>query len=274
MFLTGMFVFRPASVFGNKPNTIEKSQPGLSLNSHALQQDSVLLPEGVKAVWDLNKAYRETTPTREQICINGLWQWQPAERTSLVIPSGRWGYFKVPGTWPNSPASNENQRLYDHPSWTEEQRKDVIAAWYQRELIIPATWKDRRIILSMDYINSNAIVFVDGQKAGELWYPAGDLDLTSFCKPGEKHTITIKLNAVPLKDVITAYSDTNMGRQVQPVVSRRGICGDVFLRGIPRGPSIGNVTVETSFRKGEITFKAGLRNLQEGKKYKLRILIT
>jgi len=36
------------------------------------------LPEAVKAVWDLGKAYRETTPTRERICINGLWQWQPA----------------------------------------------------------------------------------------------------------------------------------------------------------------------------------------------------
>lgn len=31
------------------------------------------LPEGVKAVWDLNSAYRETTPTRERICINGLY---------------------------------------------------------------------------------------------------------------------------------------------------------------------------------------------------------
>ena len=25
----------------------------------------------------MSKAYRETTPTSERICINGLWRWQP-----------------------------------------------------------------------------------------------------------------------------------------------------------------------------------------------------
>ena len=49
------------------------SVPGLS---HA--QSVAPLPRGVKAVWNLDKAYRETTPTRERICINGLWRWQPA----------------------------------------------------------------------------------------------------------------------------------------------------------------------------------------------------
>ena len=42
------------------------------------EQSAVPLPESVKAVWDLGKAYHETTPTRERICINGLWRWQPA----------------------------------------------------------------------------------------------------------------------------------------------------------------------------------------------------
>jgi hypothetical protein len=37
-----------------------------------------LLPAGAKAVWDLDKAFRETTYSRERICINGLWQWQPS----------------------------------------------------------------------------------------------------------------------------------------------------------------------------------------------------
>ena len=32
------------------------------------------LPPGVKAVWNLNAAHREWTPTRERVCINGLWR--------------------------------------------------------------------------------------------------------------------------------------------------------------------------------------------------------
>ena len=60
------------------------------------------LPAGVTAVWDLDKSYRETTPTRERICLNGLWRWQPAQADpgKTEPPKANWGYFKVPGCWP------------------------------------------------------------------------------------------------------------------------------------------------------------------------------
>src|SRR5271157_877230 len=55
------------------------------------------LPEGVRAVWDLDKAVHETTPTRERVCLNGLWQWQPDQTPSDQPPAANWGWFKVPG---------------------------------------------------------------------------------------------------------------------------------------------------------------------------------
>src|SRR4051812_13418772 len=58
------------------------------------------LPSGVQAVWDVNKAFHETTPTRERISLNGLWRWQPAEAKAQVPPKENWGFFKVPGSWP------------------------------------------------------------------------------------------------------------------------------------------------------------------------------
>src|SRR5258705_6415453 len=66
----------------------------------AFAQESATLPDAVKAVWDLSKAQHDTTPTRERICLNGLWRWQPAEAQSQQPPSGQWGFFKVPGSWP------------------------------------------------------------------------------------------------------------------------------------------------------------------------------
>ncbi len=275
MFITGMSISKPVSFLRNKDMFEGGRAFDIFTQTDPIIQDSVRLPEGVKAVWDLNKAFRETTSTREHISINGLWQWQPAELSSEVLPTSGWGYFKVPGSWHNTTnTANENQKLYTHPAWKEDLRKDVTAAWYQRELNIPGNWAGRRIILTMEYINSNAIVYIDGKKAGELWFPAGELDLTPVCKPGGKHLLSIKLKAVPLKDVITAFSDTNMGRQVQATVARRGICGDVYLCGIPKGPSIDHIAIETSVRKQEITFKTGILNLAANKKYKLRILIT
>src|ERR1051326_1851464 len=62
--------------------------------------EAVTLPSGVKAVWDVAQAYHETTPTRERICLNGLWRWQPADAGSDQVPAARWGFFKVPGSWP------------------------------------------------------------------------------------------------------------------------------------------------------------------------------
>ena len=44
-----------------------------------LAADDLALPEGVKAVWDSARAWRQATPTRERMCVNGLWRWQPAD---------------------------------------------------------------------------------------------------------------------------------------------------------------------------------------------------
>jgi beta-galactosidase len=46
---------------------------------------AVQLPPGVKPVWDLAKAYREATPTRGRVCVNGLWRWQPAEAVEAEL---------------------------------------------------------------------------------------------------------------------------------------------------------------------------------------------
>src|ERR1700686_4686081 len=62
--------------------------------------DDLALPNGVKAVWDMDKAWHETTPTRERVCLNGLWAWQPGKADTEAPPAGNWGGFKVPGAWP------------------------------------------------------------------------------------------------------------------------------------------------------------------------------
>src|SRR5262249_47485035 len=55
------------------------------------------LPRGVEAVWDLSAAYHETTPSRERICLNGLWRWQPARTGARQSqpPGSGWGYFRI-----------------------------------------------------------------------------------------------------------------------------------------------------------------------------------
>src|SRR5262249_25923203 len=141
-------------------------------------ESAVDLPQSVKPVWNLNRAYREVTPSRERVCINGLWRWQPA--IDEAVPTNHWGYFKFPGSWPGITdyMQKDHQTFYPDESWKNILRGGVPAAWYQREVVVPTNWIGRRIVLSSEYLNSHALVFVDGKRAGEMRFPAGEVDIT------------------------------------------------------------------------------------------------
>jgi hypothetical protein len=229
------------------------------------------LPRGVKAVWDVAKAARESTSTRERICLNGLWRWQPATQQSKTAPTASWGHFKVPGCWPGITdyLQKDSQTLYRHPAWQDADLAGLTAAWYERELEIPALWKDRRVSVAIEYLNSNAAVFVDGKLAGEVRFPGAELDLTSICEPGGEYRLSVLVVALPLSGVMLSYTDTATARKVKGAVARRGLCGDVYLIGSPSGPRIGNVSVDTSVRAGRISCVATVNGLTAGERYSL-----
>ena len=234
------------------------------------------LPPGAQIVWELSKAYRETTPTRERICLNGLWRWQPAMPTADPVPTNRWGFFKVPGSWPGITdyMQKDSQTVHVHPAWKETRLREVTAAWHQREFTVPSEWTGRRIALSAEYLNSFAAVYVDGRKAGELHFPAGEVDLTDICQPGARHVLSLLVVALPLKGVMLSYTDSASAREVRGSVARRGLCGDVFLVSTPRAARLADVRVTTSVRQGEITLDTALQDLPAGQSWTLAARVT
>ena len=170
-------------------------------------------------------------PVRAQISLHGEWRFQPEGAPA-------WSTLRIPEAWPRETRAT--------------------AARYERQIAIPAEWAGRRITLSADCVNSYALVQVDGVKAGEMRYPAGEVDLTAFCHPGQTHVLSMDVIAMPLKAVMLSYSDTASARTVAGAVARRGIVGDVFLNVMPLGPRITGVKVETSVRKWEISVEAAI----------------
>jgi beta-galactosidase len=243
--------------------------------SGAADPSTAPLPKGVKAVWDLHLAQRETTPTRERISLNGLWQWQPAEAQAGQVPAGNWGYFKVPGSWPGITdyMQKDSQRVYEHPSWKGQRLVSVTAAWSQREFTVPANWTGRRILARIEYLNSFASLYIDEQLVGELQFPGGELDLSAVCLPGRTHRLSLLVVALPLKAVMMSHTDSASAREVKGDVRRRGLCGDIYLVSTPAGPRIADVKVATSVRKHEITFDAALEALAPAAAYTLRARI-
>ena len=236
----------------------------------------VTLPDGVKPVWEISKAFRESTPTRERICLNGLWRWQPASDNVNTVPASDWGYFKVPGSWPGITdyMQKDCQTVHAHPVWKSVKLGAVTAAWYQREITVPDEFRDRRIGVQIDCLNSFATVYLDGRKVGNLRFPGGEVDLTGFCKPGSKHVLSLHVVAMPLKGVLLSYSDSASAREVKGSVERRGLCGDVFLIAAPLTARIGDVKVATSVRNWSMTFETSLQGLAADKRYVLGSVIT
>lgn len=245
----------------------------------ARAQADAPLPEGVRAVWDLGKAWRETTPTRERISINGLWRWQPARDkadAAPAVPAGEWGYFKVPGSWPGITdyMQKDSQTVFAHASWKDQRVSAISTAWYQREIEIPAAWQGRRVALSLEYLNSFATVYVDGKKAGDLRFPAGELDLTAHVRPGQKHVLSLYVVAMPLKGVKLSYADTATAKEVKGTVARRGLCGDAYLVSSASKAELADVRVDTSVRRGELTLSATPTGLASDGQYILRATVS
>jgi hypothetical protein len=168
---------------------------------------------------------------------------------------------------------HDYQTLYPNSDWTNTNLGELQSAWYERTITIPKGWAGRRISLDVEYLNSFATVYLDGRRIGELRFPAGEMELSAALGPGTTHRLNLLVVAMPLKAVMESYNDTNAARQRKGKVDRRGLCGDVWLKSEPAGARLVGVKVDTSFRQGQITFDAGLKDLKPEGGYKLRATI-
>ncbi len=231
------------------------------------------LPEGATAVWSLDTAGREATPTREYVSLDGFWQWQPAGDDLGSIPTDGWGYLRVPSPWPGGRRGGSNPSFQPNPDWSEDLLQDPKAAWYQLEIAVPTEWTGRRIALTTEFLHSFASVYVDGRKVGDMQFPAGEVDLTEVCRPGEKHVLNVLVLAVPWQAVMLAFNDTNAAREVEGRLRMKGLCGDVFLVSTPPKTRLGDMRVETSVRNWQITFNTALDRAAPDGKYVLHAQI-
>ncbi|WP_333865156.1 sugar-binding domain-containing protein [Sphingobacterium sp.] len=91
----------------------------------------------------------------------------------------------------------------------------VGAAWYTRELSIPAGWVGKTMILSLERVLWESAVWIDGiavpQKQRSLVSPH-EFDLSALLKAGSKHRLTIRVDnrkklAISVDDMAHAYTD-------------------------------------------------------------------
>ena len=113
------------------------------------------------------------------------------------------------------------------PFWLQPEKYYTGAAWYQRDIEIPADWKGKRVLLTLERPHWETRVWVDGRAVGSnksLSTPH-EYDLGTNLPPG-KHQLTIRVDNSLVVDVgVNSHciSDHTQGNW-------NGIVGNINLR--------------------------------------------
>lgn len=130
---------------------------------------------------------------------------------------------------------------YSFPRKNTSDTSDVIRV----SVDIPKEWKDKRVSLNVPYAlhMSDMVVFLNGEKAGEIYRPAGEIDISEKLKYGEKNEISY---------ILSQSGDiTSRGKSKTVKLTHRarpGLAENIRLDATPR-TYIDDVFANTSWRK-------------------------
>ena len=250
--IIGLF-FTAATVFGfigyalQNPNSA--SNPGISIGFPNLTMAAVGAID--------NK--------RDQIYLNGTWQFVPAlgnPQNPPVSPS--WGSIWVPGDW----QQETNQSVPgiitrgSGKEWENFNSKQLLKAWYKKNIDIPRDWTNRRIFIDLARVSTDAVIFVNGINCGQIEWPYGTIEITKAVKPGQ-NTLSILVAAVSdEKEKAVIMDSTEIYREKSNLQSR-GIIGEVRVFSVPPGPLISDLFVQTSTRKKQIKLDVELKDVAQ-----------
>ncbi len=156
------------------------------------------------------------------------------------------------------------------PFWLQPTKYYAGAAWYQRDIEIPADWRGKRVVLHLERAHWETRVWVDGQSFGSNTALATphEYDLGTGVAPG-KHTLTIRVDNRLIVDVGVnshSVSDHTQGNW-------NGIVGKIELRATPP-VWIDDLRVHPDVRKKSIKVTGVIRNLTgRAGKDKLRVKV-
>ncbi len=148
------------------------------------------------------------------------------------------------------------------PFWLQPLKYYKGAAWYQREIVIPATWNKKHINLFLERCHWESRLWVDGQEAGmqnSLGTPH-QYDLSSLLTPG-KHRLTLCIDN-RVKDIDPGINSHSISDHTQ--TNWNGITGQMFLESRPP-IFIKNIEVFPDIERKLINAKISVDNSSEEK---------
>ncbi len=233
---------------------------------------------------NFNKAFKQEpteklTSTREQICLNGLWNFCPAQQLNNPPKNEEFGAIWVPGAWHT-----------DNPWWTmvpgvhnkgkgkawKKNLKEVQTVWYKRKITIPPNWAKRKIRIDFQKISTDAIVFINETAVDTINWPGGSVDITHHVDAGKSYDLELLVMATADKGhTFNLMGTANaMVTKVENKLITCGITGEVYLETQPKGMHISDVFVQTSVRKKQIKIDVEISDCIKSGNYSLKTSIV
>ncbi len=137
------------------------------------------------------------TKTREVKDLSGIWRFK-VDWKGKGLEEGWYG-SPLRDTIPMPVPSSYNDVTQD-----PKVRDHVGTVWYEREFVVPSSWKDKRVFVRVGAAAHRAIVFVNGRKAVE--HEGGFLpfeaEVTDLLKFGDENRITIAVDNTLSWDIL------------------------------------------------------------------------
>jgi len=200
-------------------------------------QDAIILPGSMM-----------TGNKGDEVTVNTPWTGQVVD--SAYFKSDEYARYRQPG----------NIKV---PYWLQPNKYYKGVAWYQRDIVIPAEWKDRAVSLFLERCHWETRLWVDNVAVGmrnALGAPHF-YDLTGLLKPG-KHVITILVDN-RVKDIDPGTNAHSISDHTQG--NWNGIAGAIYLEAKP-SCHWGQIDLFPDLDTRTMVVKSSVRNNSKGKR--------
>jgi beta-galactosidase len=217
------------------------------------------LPANQTLTWGA-ETVTQTSPTRGQFSLNGLWRFIPALGDAARDPQSGWGYIRVPGNWKNN---SDLVARGTGPMWQSYDGNKLAQAWYERKITIPQNWDGRAVLLDLRRVSTDATVFVDGKEAEQVNWPGGTIDLTGQVRAGATHTLRLRVIATDDRAQVANYMGYLETEMKPAVLDNKGVIGAVNLLSRPRSAHVRDLLVRPSTRQKKLNVDVELSGVQQ-----------
>lgn len=252
------------------PTTVQQPEAAKAQPSGAPE-----IPEHATLTWGLEPIVN-TSPTQSEVILNGIWQFQPAVSPKVEPVRDDWGWIAVPGTWSKSWSVANVMAKGKGELWKKfGDGKSTTLAWYERPVWIPAEWRGRKISIELDRVSTEAAIYLNGKKCGEVKWPRGTVDVSEAVQFGAENELRVLVYVIADEKEVNTMMGTEEGHneQVKFRLRSRGLTSDVILRAQAQSPEIEAMGIRTSVRKDELEVSFRAPDGEDPAKWQYRVMV-